>query len=198
MSIDWQRMHRAVEAAAEAVAARRAPSAEAARRILQERAEALATPPRAESEEETLSVLEFRLAYERYGIESGYVAEVCPIRAYTQLPCTPPLVFGVVNVRGRIATVLDLRRLFELPEGGISDLNKVILLRGEGGGFGILADAVTGIRSVPVSALQAELSTFTGVRRDWLRGVTPDQVAVLDAEKLLKDPKLVINEQPGG
>jgi purine-binding chemotaxis protein CheW len=147
---------------------------------------------------ETIAILEFRLAYESYGIESDRVDEVWPIRAYTQLPCMPPVVFGVVNVRGRIATVFDLRRLFELPEGGISDLNKVILLRGEEGGFGILADAVTGIRHVPLCDLQPGLPTLTGVRQDYLKGVTPDQVAVLDADRLLRDPKLVINEQPGG
>ena len=77
-----------------------------------------------------LELLEFRLASERYAVESRLVQEVHPLRDLTPLPCTPPFVLGIVNVRGRILPVLDLKKFFDLPERGLTDLHRIILVRG--------------------------------------------------------------------
>src|SRR5688572_7065199 len=110
--------------------------------ILRARARALARPPaHTQGAEAWLHVLEFRLAQERYAIETRYVREVYPLKDLTPLPCTPPFVLGIVNVRGRILPVVDLKKFFDLPEQGLSDLHRVILLEGNGLELGLLADA---------------------------------------------------------
>jgi len=168
-------------------------------KVLRERAVALAREPAKEKlAEAMLEVVEFRLAAERYGIESAFVREVYPLRELTPVPCTPPFVMGIVNVRGQIVTVVDLKRFFDLPQQGLSDLNKVVILRAPGMGVGILADAVLGVRAVPVAALQPALPTLTGVREEFLRGVTAERLVVLDAGKLLSMPLLCVNEEVGG
>ena len=63
--------------------------------------------------------------------------------------------------------------------------------------FGILADVIVGTRRVPLDGLQPSLSTLTGVREEYLRGVTTDGTVVLDARRLLADPAIVVHEEPG-
>src|ERR1700726_1698325 len=99
--------------------------------ILPARAHALARPPAHTPAAETmLDVLEFRLAQERYAIETRYVREVHPLKDLTPLPCTPPFVLGIVNVRGRIVPVFDLKKFFDLPDQGLTDLHRIILIEG--------------------------------------------------------------------
>src|SRR5882757_6299566 len=90
--------------------------------ILRARARVLARPPERQAEAGAmLDLLEFRLAQECYAVENRYVQEVCPLKELTPLPCTPPFLLGIVNVRGRILPVLDLKKFFDLPEKGLTD-----------------------------------------------------------------------------
>ena len=165
-------------------------------RILQVRARALAQEPEARAASENyLEVLEFSLAYERYALETSLVREVCPLKELTPLPCTPPFILGIINLRWQILAVIDLKRFFNLPEKGLSDLNKVIILRRGRLEVGLLADAVAGVRASPWLEVQAPLPTLEGLSPDYLKGVTREALIILDAEKILTDPRLVIHEE---
>lgn len=198
-AIDWREVERRLEAAQAAVERVWAPSPEETRRILKARAEVLARQPaQAEAAGEHLEVVEFVLAYEHYAVETRYVREVYPLENLTPLPCTPAFVLGVVNLRGEILSVIDLKKFFELPEKGLTDLNKVIVLQSGNMLFGILADAVAGVRRVPLAGIQLSLPTLTGVREAYLKGVTAERTVILDAEKLLADEKIIVQEQVEG
>ena len=165
-------------------------------RILQARARALAQEPDERAEPENyLEVLEFSLAYERYALETSLVREVHPLKELTPLPCTPPFILGIINLRGQILAVIDLKRFFDLPEKGLSDLNKVIILRRGRLEVGLLADAVAGVRALPLSELQTTLPTLEGLSPDYLKGVTREALIILDAEKILTDPRLIVHEE---
>jgi purine-binding chemotaxis protein CheW len=163
-------------------------------RILRARARELARPPAAAPTEAMLEVLEFRLADEHYAVETRYVQEAYPLHDLTPLPGTPPFVLGIVNVRGRILPVLDLKKFFELPERGITDLHRIILVRNGDMELGLLADVVVGVRSVAQSSLQTSLPTLTGIRADYLRGITEQRLAVLDLAHILADPKIIVQD----
>ena len=152
----------------------------------------MVTAPEAET---FLEVLEFRLAQERYAIETRYVREVYPLKDLTPLPSTPPFVLGIVNVRGRILPVLDLKKFFDLPEQGLTDLHRIILVRGNDLELGLLADVIVGVRSIPVDSLQPSLPTLTGIRADYLKGVTAERLVVLDLDRILTDPKIIVHEE---
>lgn len=167
-----------------------------ARQILRARARALArTPERPQAAQPLLELLEFRLAQERYALESRYVQEVHLLKELTPLPCTPPFVLGIVNVRGRILPVLDLKKFFDLPEKGLTDLNRIILVRGHDLELGLLADVIVGVRSLPSDSLQLSLPTLTGIRGDFLKGVTAERLVVLDVARILADPKIIVHEE---
>lgn len=165
------------------------------RRILKERAAVLARVPESGPEEERIEIVEFLLANERYAIESSCIGEVYPLRELTPLPCTPAFVLGVVNIRGTILSVLDLRKFFDLPDNGLCDLNKVIVLQNDAMEFGVLADVILAARRIPLHALQPSLPTLTEIRAEYLMGVTEDRLVVLDGRKLLADPGIVVHEE---
>jgi len=172
------------------------PTAENKKRTLKERARALAREPKGEAPAgEEIEVLEFQLAYERYGIESSYVREVYPLKELTPVPCVAPFVLGIINVRGQIVSVIDLKKFFDLPEKGLTDLNKVVIIHNHAMEFGILADAILGMRRIALRNVQPSLPTLTGIREQYLRGVTPERVVLLDAGKLLTDESIVVREE---
>lgn len=171
-------------------------SSEEQLRILRERAVALGQVLEGtEAETEHIEIAEFILASEKYGIETSYIEEVHPLKDYTPIPCTPDYVFGIINLRGKIISVINLKKFFDLPEKGLTDLNKVIIIHNDSMEFGILSDAILGVRQIKSSELQASLPTLTDIRSDYLKGITEERLIVLDVRKLLTNEKLIVHEE---
>lgn len=195
-SFDWEGMHKRISDAQRALESGIEISAEESKRILTARAKLFALEPKEETAEDFLEVVEFLLAYETYGVESSFIREVFPLKELTPLPGTPAYILGVTNVRGKILSVIDIKKFFDLPEKGLTDLNKLIILQSNGMEFGILADVIVGVRSIRADGLQTTLPTLSGIRAEYLKGVTKERVVVLDALKLLSDDKLMHFEEP--
>lgn len=170
-------------------------NSEETKRILRKRAEALSKEIiSAEDRREIIEITEFKVADERYGIENIYIREVHRLKTYTKLPGVPPHILGVINVRGKILSVLNLAAVFGLRETGIGDLSKVIIIQNDTMEFAILADHIAGVRRYPLKSLTSSLPTLTGVRSDFLKGVTDECLVVLDGEKLLSDKKMIVHQ----
>lgn len=163
--------------------------------VLRARARDLARiPEQPPTGDGSLEVLEFRLAQEEYAIETRYVHEVHPLRHLTSLPSTPEFISGIVNVRGRIVPVVDLKKFFALEETGLTDLHRVILVSGNGLEFGLLADVSVGVRSIAMDALHAAPSTVGGIGTEYVRGVTAERLILLDMQRILSDPRIIVND----
>jgi purine-binding chemotaxis protein CheW len=193
-SIDWEVIHRRLERMEEALGRGTTADAAGQKKILHERARKLAAERKAEREQDSMEVVEFFLGNERYALASSHVREVHALKDITPLPGTPSFIVGIVNVRGQIVSVVNLGRFFDLPAKGLSELNKVIIIRDESMEFGLLADVAIGVRRIPLEYIQPPLPTLTGKRAEYLKGVTADRVVVLDAGKLLADPALKISQ----
>lgn len=194
--IDWETVKKRLAVSAESLQNEFAPTAEQRRQILRARARKLAAEsPEASAPGAEIEVLEFVLAQEHYALETALVREVYPLKELTPLPGTPHFVLGIANVRGRIMSVIDIKKFFDLPEKGLTDLNKIIILQDEAMEFGVLADAIVGARWLPLADLQPTLPTLTGIRSDYLKGITGQRLVVLDAKKLLADRSIVVNEE---
>lgn len=194
--VNWSEIHRRLERVQQVLEEAGRPPGEKARGILRQRARALAVREKEERRNEaTLEIVEFQLATERYGVETFSVQEVHPLRELTPLPGAPPFVSGIINLRGIIVSVLDVRQLFELPASGLTELNKVIVLQSATMQFGILADAIIGVRTIPAASLQASLPTLTGIREEYLKGIAPGRLIILDAERLLGDTIIIVRQE---
>jgi purine-binding chemotaxis protein CheW len=164
--------------------------------ILRERARKLARPAGQATTGPALEVLEFRLASERYALETSYVREVHPLRNLTSLPCTPAFVLGVVNLRGQIVPVLDLKKFFGLAEQGLTDLHRIILVGNDDLEFGLLADISVGVHSIAMDSIQPAPPTLDGPGAEYLKGVTADRLVILDLAAILADPRILVDETP--
>ena len=166
------------------------------RTILKSRAKRLAQElEQRGADTDYLEILEFLIAHETYAIETMFVREVYPMMELTPLPCTPAFVLGLINIRGQILTIIDMKKFFDLPEKGITNLNKVIVVRKDAMELGLLADEIIGIRNIPVNELQPPLSTMTGIHAEYLKGVTGERLIVLDIKRFLTDKKLIVQEE---
>lgn len=200
-AVDWDAIRRRLAAAAAAIAGERDHDPAHVHRVLESRArQAARRAVETDSTEraERLDVLVFSLAGETYAVEIVHVREVCQLRDLTALPGTPPFLAGVMNLRGRILAIVDLRRLFGLPAAGLTELNRIIVLHHGTDEVGLLADAVDGVRAVPLSDLQAGLPTLTGIREKFLKGITGELMVVLDARRMLEDDSLKIEQAGAG
>lgn len=164
--------------------------------ILKARAEALARAPEPErAHGSRIEVLEFALAHERYAVQTSLVSEVVNLRDLTPVPGAPAWLAGVMNLRGRIVAVLDLKKFFDLPGRGITDTHKVIVLSDGVTELGALADTVAGVLEIEREELCDRLPTLSGIRTDYLTGIRSDGLVVLAAEKILSSEQLIVNEQ---
>jgi purine-binding chemotaxis protein CheW len=173
-----------------------AKSLEEKKKIFKERARKLAQRQSTEdSQEETLELIEFMLAHERYAIEVAYVKEVYPLKDMTPVPCTPPFVLGIISVRGQVISVVDVKDFFDLPKKEITDTFRVIIVKNNDMEFGILADAVIGERKLPVAKIQSDMPSLKGVRSQYVKGVTQDRLIIMDVDKLLSDESIIVHEE---
>ena len=170
-------------------------SPEQVKNILKKRAALLSREAaRPDTSETYLEVIEFILAYERYAIETAFIREVYPLKDITILPGTPPFLLGVINLRGQILPVINLKTFFELPDKGLADLNKVLVVNSDKKELGVLADRIEGISRLALSRLQTSLPTLSGIRAEYTKGITEEHLIVLDIQKILSDKKIIIND----
>ena len=197
-AIDWDRSYARLEEVRRTLDASASLPPDEVTRVLRARAQALAKPPEeAPAPVEELELLVFSLAGERYGIEATHILEVVPSLELTPVPCTPPFVLGVMNHRGRILPVLDLRRLLELGGQGVPAGGRVVAVEAGGMTFGVFAEAVLGTVTVGAHEVAPPPVALTGDRQALIGGVTGEMVAVLDLEALARDPRIVVNDAVG-
>jgi purine-binding chemotaxis protein CheW len=178
--------------AATAVEVRLSP--ERARVVMEDRARALArVPPRAPNAAEVIEVVTFRVANENYAIETRHVREVVPFADVTRVPGAPAFLAGLINFRGDVLAVFDLRKLFGSADAEATDLSRVIVLGSERVEFGVLAVAVREVLVLRIDEVHEAPGSVADVGWEYLRGVTAAALIVLDGAALLRDVRLFID-----
>jgi purine-binding chemotaxis protein CheW len=128
----------------------------------------------------------FRLAGRAYALPATCIELVATAQAPTPVPTVPPHVRGVVHLRGRILTVIDLAAVLELDAAAADERDRRLVVIGSGEHpYGFLADATDGIRGVDVASIEsdgAEDDALVRGRVDDDRGV----VSILDPEALTR------------
>ncbi|HOK01011.1 MAG TPA: chemotaxis protein CheW [Spirochaetota bacterium] len=162
--------------------------------ILRKRSKKYAIAPEVESDESFSEFLEFFLNGERYAVENIYVKEVYPVKNFTRIPCTPQFILGVVNIRGDLISVTDIRTFLNLKPGIITDSSKIIILSGKNMEFAIVVDDVAGISKIFLKTIDTFMTGFSEVTENFIKGVTPERLIILDEEKLLTDKRLIVND----
>jgi len=167
------------------------------RKILHARALVLSIPHQEDSseQEDKVYVVMFVLSGETYCIEAEFVKEVLPLKELTVVPCTPPFVIGVISIRGQIFTVLNLKKVFNLVEKGISEFKKVIIIQFEDISFGIVADTILNSKYILRSMINLAPYSVKNQKNEYISGVTSDGLIILNGEALIKSSELIVNHK---
>ncbi len=179
------------------------PLADDLQSILESRARELArTGDSATVEQDVLRLLAFSLGEERFGVDMHYIREIQPLKRemWSRVPCTPNFIVGAVNIRGRIYSIMNIAAYLEI--GGDVNMEKahVLLIRGETKPsrmimeFCILAEDRPQLEQVPLTAVQPASETLSPRGQEFIKGVTSNMLMILDLEKLISHPGIVIRE----
>lgn len=164
------------------------------RKILRDRARKLAEIP-VETKTNTIEVLMFTLANETYAFETANVREVFKAAELTTLPSTPDFLLGIINVRGEILSVIDIKTFFNLSSDDNLKALSVIILQSGLRVLGIATDEILGVFDISKHNLQASLPTLDANKHNYLKGISGDRVIILDAINILNDNNLIINDE---
>jgi purine-binding chemotaxis protein CheW len=131
--------------------------------------------------------LTFLLAGEEYGIEILQVQEIIRMMPITRVPGTPGFVRGVINLRGKVIPIVDLREKFRLAPATEPE-QVVIVVRVAGVQLGVIADSVSDVAAIADAEIEPAPDFGAGFRTDFLRGLGKSQGRLrllLDIERVL-------------
>lgn len=133
-------------------------------------------------------VVVFQLAEETYGLEIARVREIITVPNITRVPGTPSFVRGIINLRGKVIGVIDLRRKFGLAEAADDHESRIVVVEVDGETLGMLVDNVSEVLRIPGDNIEPPSPIIAGVEADYLRGVAKvggRLVMLLDLPKLM-------------
>ena len=175
-----------------------APAAEDLAALWRLRAIELAAAPDRDVESgELLTLVLLRLGADRYAVPITSVREILRVGHLRPVSTAPAFVLGVINLRGVITTVLDLRVLFGLEPGPVGAEARILIAEGGGLVVGILVEQVEEIVDLPAAQVKPPLSPAKGLVEDYIVGIAAhgDQMVVLiDLEKVLGNPRIIVDE----
>lgn len=152
----------------------------------------------AEAADQSLQFLTFTVGKEEYGVDIMSVREIKGWSEVTRLPNSPEYMRGVMNLRGIIIPIFDLRTRFSMGQTDAHEKNVVIILAVGERTIGILVDTVSDILTTTSSEIKSPPSTMDGADAEFVMGLISldnRMVAVLDVEKLFTRATLEKAEQ---
>jgi purine-binding chemotaxis protein CheW len=140
------------------------------------------------SEIKEIQVACFRLADDYYAVDIMRIKEIIRPQKLTSLPKAPSFIDGVINLRGAVIPVVDLRKRFEMPPRESSSSTRLLIVRLADQTLGLVVDDVTEVITVPVKDIKPPPAVSEGVMANYLLGVClagDVLVMLLDIDRLL-------------
>ena len=137
--------------------------------------------------------LTFHIADEEFAIPIGHVIEIVGIQKITEVPDMPDFVKGVINLRGKVIPVMDVRLRFHLPAVAYNDRTCVVVVCVSDVTIGLVVDTVSEVVNIPECNISSppRFSNATSGRYVSGMGKIGEAVKIIiDAEKLLRDDEL--------
>ena len=137
--------------------------------------------------------LTFHLGKESYGIEIEYVTEIIVMQEITKVPDLPESMIGVVNLRGNVISVMNMRNRFHLESREIDDRTCIIVVNVEDIAIGLFVDTVNEVLNIPEAQIDPPPKTHSGIKSNYIMGMgkIENQVKILlDIEKILHEEEL--------
>lgn len=120
---------------------------------------------------EEIQLVVFKLASEEYAIDIGHVSEIRKMMPITRIPRTSDYYLGVMNLRGSVLPVIDLKKRLSLPSVKQTDDSRIIILKVDDIPFGVTVDAVSEVSIIEKSEIEPPSSVDINVERKFVTGV---------------------------
>lgn len=142
----------------------------------------------------------FNVNNEDFGIEIGQVSSIEKPLEIFKVPNTPYFIEGLINLRGKVYTVFNLRKKFDLPFTGMDENTKIVIVNVNSTMAGFIVDEVKEILKIEDTDIEETPKSISGINREYLTGVAKvgeKIVLLLDLSKILssEDKKAMENLQ---
>ncbi len=140
--------------------------------------------------------LTFELAAENYGLEICHVTEIIGIQPVTWVPDMPEHVIGVLNLRGKVFPIIDVRLRFQMEQRAFDDRTCIIVVNIDGNSVGLVVDKVNEVVDIPASDI--EPPPANGNRKNnYIQGMgrmAQNVTILLNIERLINDEEIQVEE----
>jgi purine-binding chemotaxis protein CheW len=147
---------------------------------------------------EILQLVTFKIGNEEFGINILLVQEIIKMLQITNIPNTPEYVEGIINLRGKIIPVVDLRSRLGMNKKELNKDSRIIVVEVDNKTIGFIVDSVNEVIRIPANITEAPPELITGVDSEYIKSVgkLEDRLLILiDIEKVLKSEEKIALEK---
>ncbi len=132
----------------------------------------------------------FDLNEEAYGVNISQVREIIRMQEITRVPRAPEFIVGIINLRGKVIPVVDLRARFSMPETERTDEHRIVVVDVDGQDIGMVVDAVKEVSRIPSSSIEPPSTVITTNDSEYLTGIVKTDeklIILLDIAKVISN-----------
>lgn len=141
-----------------------------------------------------VQLVTFQVGGEEFGLDVFSVHEILRWQAVTPVPRAPAFVEGVLDVRGSVVPVVDLRRRFEVPDAAYTDETRIVLVDFAGERLGLVVDSVTEVLRAPETSVSAPPAYIRGLAAEFMRGIVRHEgrlIILMDLDRILSSEERI-------
>jgi purine-binding chemotaxis protein CheW len=138
--------------------------------------------------EELLQLVTLTLGEEEYAVDILKVQEINRMKEITRVPNSPPYVEGVINLRGKVIPVVNLRAKFGLPEKENDERSRIMIMDIQGITMGLVVDSVSEVLRIPSSIVEPTPPMASNISTEFIKGIAKMEdrlIILLDIDRLL-------------
>jgi purine-binding chemotaxis protein CheW len=157
-------------------------------------AEAIATQGKASTNEQQIVI--FDLAGETYGADIQAVQAIVRMQQITSIPQAPPAIEGVINLRGKVNPVMDLRKRFGLTVTEETKDSRIVIVDIGDQDVGLIVDAVAEVTRIPVDSIEPPSDVVSSTDTDYISGIAKFEnrmIILLDLDKVLAGTRVELS-----
>lgn len=146
-----------------------------------------------EHDDDLLQLVTFRIGEEEFGVDILAVQEIIRLMQITMVPRAPAFIEGVINLRGKVIPVINMRTRFNMPALEHDSNTRIVVMEFDQKIVGFLVDGVSEVLRIPAGTVEAAPPIVAGIGSEYIKGVgkLEDRLLILlDLDNLLSDMNL--------
>jgi purine-binding chemotaxis protein CheW len=150
----------------------------------------------AETKMADLKVIVFQLMDKEYAIPVSQVRSIEKFQHITRVPGTASFVKGVINLRGVVTPIIDLRKRFDFPKGLYTESTRVIIVSLEDAEVGLVVDSANDVIDIPTNSIEPPPEVVGGLDVDFIKGVANIDhrlLILIDLDKVLRKDEITVS-----